>query len=73
VGAYKIEENANQMVSRLVKKGYQVHIKPDMKDGAPLFKVQVDGFNSKKQAHKLAEKFTTKENLSSFVTAVRNK
>jgi cell division septation protein DedD len=70
VGAYKTEANANQMVSRLVEKGYQVHIKPDMKDGAPLFKVQVDGFNSKKQAHKLAEKFTTKENLSNFVTAI---
>lgn len=70
VGAYKTETNANQMVSRLLVKGYQVHIKPDIKDGAPLFKVQVDVFNSKKQAHKLAEKFTTKENLSSFVTAI---
>jgi len=73
VGAYKTEANANQMVSRLVEKGYQVHIKPDMKDGAPLFKVHVDEFNSKKQAHKLAEKFTTKENISSFVTAIRIK
>jgi cell division septation protein DedD len=73
VGAYKTEANANQMVSRLLGKGYQVHIKPDMKDGAPLFKVHVDEFNSKKQAHKLAEKFTTKENLSSFVTAIRLK
>ena len=73
VGAYKTEANANQMVSRLVEKGYKVQIKPDMKDGAPLFKVHIDEFNSKKQAHKLAEKFTTKENLSSFVTAIRLK
>jgi len=71
VGAYKTEDNANQMVRRLVEKGYQAHIKPDMKNGAPLFKVHVDEFNSKKQAHKLAEKFTTKENISSFVTAIR--
>ena len=70
VGAYKTEANANEMVSRLLKKGYQVHIKPDIKNGSPLFKVHIDEFNSKKQAHKLAEKFTTKENLSNFVTGI---
>jgi cell division septation protein DedD len=70
VGAFKTKENANQMVSRLLEKGYQVYIKSDMKDGAPLFKVHVDEFNSKKQANKISEKFTTKENLSNFVTAI---
>jgi cell division protein FtsN len=70
VGAFKTETNANQMVSRLLEKGYQAHIKPDMKDGAPLFKVQLDEFKSKKQAYKLAKKFTAEENLSNFVTAI---
>jgi cell division septation protein DedD len=68
VGAYETEANAHQMVSNLLEKGYQAHIKPDTKNGAPLFKVHVAEFSDKKQALKLAEKFTTKENLSSFVT-----
>lgn len=68
VGAYKTETNASQMVSRLLEKGYQAHIKPDIKNGTPLFKVHVDEFNSKEQAYKLAERFTSKENLSNFVT-----
>jgi cell division septation protein DedD len=68
VGAYKTETNASQMVSRLLEKGYQAYIKPDIKNGTPLFKVHVDEFNSKEQAYKLAERFTSKENLSNFVT-----
>ena len=70
VGAYKTEANANQMVSNLLKKGYRAHINPDVKDGALLFKIHIDEFSDKKQARKLAEKLTTKENLSSFVTTI---
>ena len=68
VGAYKTEANASQMASNLLKKGYRTRITPDTKNGAPLFKVHVDKFSSKKQALKLTEKFATEENLSSFVT-----
>jgi cell division septation protein DedD len=68
VGAYIREANANQMASKLSKRGYRAYIKPGTKNGAPLFKVHVDEFDDKKQALKLAEKFTTEENLFSFVT-----
>ena len=70
VGAYKTESNANQMVSNLLEKGYRAHVNPDLKDGAPLFKVHIEEFSDKKEARKLAEKLTTKENLSSFVTTI---
>ena len=70
VGAYKIESNANQMVRNLLEKGYRAHISSDLKDGAPLFKVHIEEFSDKKEARKLAEKLTTKENLSSFVTTI---
>jgi len=41
-----------------------------VKGGVPLFKVHMNKFSSKKDARVLAEKFTTKENLSSFVTTI---
>ena len=68
VGAYKTEANASQMADNLFKKGYRTRITPDTKNGAPLFKVHVDKFSSKKQALKFTEKFTTEENLPNFVT-----
>jgi len=70
VGAYKTESNANQMVKNLLEKGYRAHISSDLKDGAPLFKVHIEEFSDKKEARKLAEKLTAKENLSSFVTTI---
>jgi len=70
VGAYKTESNANQMVRNLLEKGYRAHISSDLKDGAPLFKVHIEEFSDKKEARKLAEKLTAKENLSSFVTTI---
>ena len=70
VGAYKTEANAKQVVGNLLKKGYRAHINSDLKDGAPLFKVHIEEFSDKKEARKLAEKLTTKENLSSFVTTI---
>jgi cell division septation protein DedD len=70
VGAYKTEANAKQVAGNLLKKGYRVHINSDLKDGAPLFKVHIEEFSDKNEARKLAEKLTTKENLSSFVTTI---
>ena len=70
VGAYKTEANAKQVAGNLLKKGYRAHINSDLKDGAPLFKVHIEEFSDKKEARKLAEKLTTKENLSSFVTTI---
>jgi cell division septation protein DedD len=70
VGAYKTETNAKQVADNLSKKGYQAHIISDLKDGAPLFKVHIEEFSDKKEARKLAEKLTAKENLSSFVTTI---
>jgi len=70
VGAYRTESNANQMVSNLSEKGYRAHVNSEVKGGVPLFKVHMNKFSSKKDARVLAEKFTTKENLSSFVTTI---
>jgi len=70
VGAYKTEANAKQVAGNLLKKGYRAHINSDLKDGAPLFKVHIEKFSDKNEARKLAEKLTTKENLSSFVTTI---
>ena len=70
VGAYKTEANAKQVADNLLKKGYQAHIISDLKDGAPLFKIHIDEFSDKNEARKLAEKLTTKENLSTFVTTI---
>jgi cell division septation protein DedD len=70
VGAYKTEANAKQVVNNLLEKGYRVRINSDMKGGAPLFKVHIEEFSDKNEARKLAEKLTTKENLSSFVTTI---
>ena len=70
VGAYKTEANAKQVAGNLLKKGYRVHINSDLKDGAPLFKVHIEEFSDKNEARKLAEKLTTEENLSSFITTI---
>ncbi len=70
VGAYKTKANAKQVAGKLLKKGYRAHINSDLKDGVPLFKVHIEKFSDKNEARKLAEKLTTKENLSSFVTTI---
>ena len=70
VGAYKTKANAKEVAGNLLKKGYRAHINSDLKDGVPLFKVHIEKFNDKNKARKLAEKLTTKENLSSFVTTI---
>ena len=67
VGAYKTEENARQMVNRLLKKGYKAHIKSELKHGTPLFKVLVEKFNNKDKAYDLANKLVNKENLPNFI------
>ena len=72
VGAYKTEENAKQMADNLLEKGYQAHIKSYIKNGSPLFKVHVNKFSSKKEARDLAEKFSSKENIPSFITALNS-
>ena len=67
VGAYKTEENAHQMLSRLFKKGYKAHIKSELKHGTPLFKVLIEKFNNKDKAYDLANKLVNKENLPNFI------
>ena len=72
VGAYKTEENARQMVNRLLKKGYEAHIKSELKQDTPLFKVLVEKFNNKDKAYDLANKLINKENLPSFIVTTAN-
>ena len=55
------------MVNRLLNKGYKAHIKSELKQGTPLFKVLVENFNNKDKAYELANKLTNKENLPSFI------
>jgi cell division septation protein DedD len=70
VGAYKTRTNASQMASSLSSKGYNTYIKPYLEDGATIFKVHVEKFNSKKRASEFANKLTNKENLSTFITTL---
>ncbi len=72
VGAYKTKENARQMVNRLFKKGYKAHIKSELKQDTPLFKVLVEKFNNKDKAYDLANKLVNKENLPNFIVTTAN-
>lgn len=70
VGAYKTKVNASQMVSTLSERGYSAYITPYLDGDVALFKVHVEKFNNKEKASEFANKFTNKENLSTFITTL---
>ena len=65
VGAYKTKAYAQSLWSKLVKKGYNAFVTLTNKK---IYRVQVDNFNNKEDAFKLAQLIQKKEKLKNFVT-----
>ncbi len=65
VGAYKTMAYAKKLEKSLKKKGYDAFI---TRNANKIYRVQVDRFNSKEKAIKLAHRIQTKEKLRNFVT-----
>ena len=65
VGAYKTKAYANTLEQSLKRKGYDVFVTRSAKK---IYRVQVDRFDSKEEATKLAQRIETKEKLKNFVT-----
>jgi cell division protein FtsN len=65
VGAYKTKAYAKKLEQSLKKKGYDAFVTRNAKK---IYRVQVDRFDSKEEAVKLAQRIQTKEKLKNFVT-----
>jgi cell division septation protein DedD len=65
VGAYKTKAYAKKLAQSLKKKGYDAFVTRNAKK---TYRVQVDRFDSKEEAVKLAQRIQTKEKLKNFVT-----
>ena len=65
VGAYKTKAHARKLEQSLKRKGYDVFI---TRNGKNIYRVQVDRFESKEDAIKLAHRIQIKEKLKNFVT-----
>ena len=69
VGAYRTKVLAENMILSLANKGYKAFMALlPTKDKTPLYRVRVDKFKDKNQAHQLARKLESKENLENFIT-----
>lgn len=68
VGAFKHQNNADELFEKLKQKGYEVFVALVRIGKNLLYKVQVDHFKNKKEAVQFAKKFQQKENLSYFIT-----
>lgn len=63
VGAYKTKAYAQNLLKKLVGKGYNAFVVHNK-----IYKVQVDKFKNKQDAIKLAQYLQEKENLKNFIT-----
>ena len=71
VGAYKTRAFAEKMIHSLADKGYQAFITLlPTKEKSLMYRVQVEKFQDKNQAHQLAQKLERNENLKNFVTSL---
>jgi len=69
VGAYKTKVFAENMILSLANKGYKAFMALiPTQDKTPLYRVRVDKFEDKNQAHQLAKKLESKEHLENFIT-----
>ncbi len=66
VGAYKTKAYAQNLLKKLVKKGYNAFVIHNK-----IYKVQVDKFKNKQDALKLAQLIRKNENLKNFVTTIQ--
>jgi cell division protein FtsN len=65
VGAYKTKAYAQNLLSKLVKKGYNAFVNRNNKK---IYRVQVDKFKNKEDALKLAQLIQKIEKLKNFIT-----
>ncbi|HIE80227.1 MAG TPA: SPOR domain-containing protein, partial [Nitrospinaceae bacterium] len=65
VGAYKTKAYAQNLLSKLVKKGYNAFV---TRNNKKIYRVQVDKFKNKEDALKLAQLIQKKEKLKNFIT-----
>lgn len=64
VGAFKKEKNALALMEKLKKKGYQVFLTPQRREGLGLmYRVALDPVKSRSEAEKLKEKLVKEEGL----------
>jgi len=68
VGAYKNQAYARKMELFLKKKGYDAFVTRSRKK---IYRVQVDRFDRKEDAVKMAQSILSKEKLKSFVTRLK--
>lgn len=69
VGAYKTKAFAEKMIHSLTDKGYQAFITLlPTKEKSLMYRVQVEKFQDKHEAHQVARKLERQENLKNFVT-----
>lgn len=66
VGAYKTKAYAQNLLNKLVKKGYHAFLTHNK-----MYRVRVDKFKNKKDASKLAQIIQKKEQLKGFVTTIK--
>ena len=70
VGAYKTQRFAQRLFNSLVKKGYNVFIRPFKNEDTKMYRVQVEAFEDKTDATLMAQKLRSEENIPNFVTLV---
>jgi len=71
VGAYKTKAFAENMIHSLADKGYQAFITLfPTKEKTLMYRVQVEKFQNKNEAHQFARKLERKENLKNFITSL---
>jgi len=71
VGAYKTRAFAEKMIHSLADKGYQAFITLlPTKEKSLMYRVQVEKFQDKNEAHQLAQKLERNEHLKNFVTSL---
>ncbi len=69
VGAYKTRKFAENMIHSLADKGYDAFMALiPTRDKTPLYRVRVEKFVDKNEAHQLAKKLESKEHLKNFIT-----
>jgi len=68
VGAYKTKAYAQNLLNKLIKKGYNAFV---TRNNKKVYRVQVDKFKNKEDAVKLAQGIQQKEKLKNFITTVQ--
>lgn len=68
VGAFKDSSNAQELATKLRRKGYKVQVAPLEKSDCILFRVRVGRFNNIQEAENMSEEIKKFEGLQTFIT-----